>query len=67
MAYTFDKFRPYLVLSTTIGLTDHSTLKYLFTKQDAKPRLIRWVLLFQEFDIEIHDKKGMDKVAADHL
>jgi hypothetical protein len=26
--------------------------------KDAKPRLIRWILLLQEFDVEIHDKKG---------
>nr|GEZ89383.1 DNA-directed DNA polymerase [Tanacetum cinerariifolium] len=34
----------------------HSALKYLLNKQDAKPRLIRWVLLLQEFDIIIRDK-----------
>ena len=67
MVYAFDKFRPYLVLSKTTVFTDHSAIKYLFTKQDAKPRLIRWVLLLQEFDIEIRDKKGMENVAADHL
>nr|GEU46229.1 reverse transcriptase domain-containing protein [Tanacetum cinerariifolium] len=48
-----------------------SCLSYLDTmlqsKQDAKPRLIRWVLLLQEFDIIIHDKKGMENLAADHL
>ena len=38
--------------------TDHAALKYLLTKKDAKPRLIRWVLLLQEFDHEIKDKKG---------
>ncbi|GJT36153.1 reverse transcriptase domain-containing protein [Tanacetum coccineum] len=43
--FSFDKFRPYLILSKTIVYTDHSALKYLFSKQDAKPRLIRWVLL----------------------
>ncbi|GJY20869.1 reverse transcriptase domain-containing protein [Tanacetum coccineum] len=67
VVYAFEKFRSYLVLSKTIVYTDHSALKYLFNKQDAKPRLIRWVLLLQEFTIEIHDKKGAENLAADHL
>ena len=67
VVYTFDKFRPYLVLSKTTVFTDHSAIKYLFAKQDAKPRLIRWVLLLQEFDLTIKDKKGSDNVIADHL
>ncbi|GKD45979.1 reverse transcriptase domain-containing protein, partial [Tanacetum coccineum] len=67
VVFAFDKFRQYLVLSKTIVFTDHSVLRYLFTKQDAKPRLIRWILLLQEFDIEIHDKKGAKNLAADHL
>ncbi|GKE76653.1 reverse transcriptase domain-containing protein, partial [Tanacetum coccineum] len=45
----------------------HSALQYLFTKQDAKPRLIRWILLLQEFDIEIRDKKCAENLAVDHL
>nr|GEV03990.1 reverse transcriptase domain-containing protein [Tanacetum cinerariifolium] len=64
---TFEKFRPYLVLSKSIVYTDHSTLKYLRSKQDAKPSLIRWVFLLQEFDIIIRDKKGTKNLAADHL
>ncbi|GJW38531.1 reverse transcriptase domain-containing protein [Tanacetum coccineum] len=67
VVFSFDKFRPYLVLSKTIVYTDHSALKYLFNKQDAKPRLIRWVLLLQGFDIEIKDKRGAENLVADHL
>ncbi|GKC71319.1 reverse transcriptase domain-containing protein [Tanacetum coccineum] len=57
VVYAFEKFWPYLVLSKTIVYTDHSTLKYLLAKQDAKPRLLWWILLLQEFDVIIRDKK----------
>nr|GEU51942.1 reverse transcriptase domain-containing protein [Tanacetum cinerariifolium]GEV15181.1 reverse transcriptase domain-containing protein [Tanacetum cinerariifolium] len=50
-----------------IVYTDHSALKYLLSKQDAKLRLLWWVLLLQEFDIIIRDKKGLENLAADHL
>ncbi|GJV63249.1 reverse transcriptase domain-containing protein [Tanacetum coccineum] len=66
VVYAFEKFQPYLVLSKSIVYTDH-TLKYLMNKQDAKPRLLRWVLLLQEFDITIRDKKRSENLAADHL
>nr|GEV45170.1 reverse transcriptase domain-containing protein [Tanacetum cinerariifolium] len=67
VVYVFEKFQPYLVLSKSIVYTDHSALKYLLNKQDAKQWLLRWVLLLQEFDITILDKKGSENLAADHL
>ncbi|CAM8880537.1 unnamed protein product [Rhodiola kirilowii] len=67
VVYAFEKFRPYLAGSKTIVYTDHAAIKYLMTKKDAKPRLIRWILLLQKFTIEIKDKKGVENVVADHL
>ena len=67
MVYALDKFRAYLIGSDIIIFIDHSALKYLLTKQNAKAKLIRWVLLLQEFNLQIRDKKGVENVVADHL
>ncbi|CAN6695167.1 unnamed protein product [Malus baccata var. baccata] len=67
VVFALDKFRSYLIGTKVIVFTDHAALKYLFTKKEAKPRLICWMLLLQEFDIEIRDKKGCENVVADHL
>ena len=67
IVFTLEKFRPYLVGSRVVIFTDHAAIKHLLTKADSKPRLIRWVLLIQEFDIVIKDKKGSENVVADHL
>ena len=67
VVYALDKFRAYLVGADIVIFTDHYALKYLLTKQNAKARLIRWVLLPQEFNLQIKDKKEVENVVADHL
>nr|GFA20249.1 reverse transcriptase domain-containing protein [Tanacetum cinerariifolium] len=67
VVYAFEKFRSYLIMNKSIVHTDHSALKYLFAKKDVKARLLRWVLLLQEFDFKVLDTKGADNLAADHL
>jgi hypothetical protein len=67
VVFAFEKLRSYIVISKVIVYTDHAAIKYLLSKKDAKPRLIRWILLLQEFDMEIRGKKRSNNVVADHL
>nr|GEU55058.1 reverse transcriptase domain-containing protein [Tanacetum cinerariifolium] len=67
VVYAFEKFRSYLIMNKSIVYTDHSALKYLFAKKDSKARLLRWVLLLQEFTFKVIDTKGAKNLAADHL
>ena len=67
IVFACEKFRFYILGSHVIIHIDHATIKYLMVKKDAKPILIRWVLLLQEFGLEIKDKKGSDNVIVDHL
>ncbi|RDX96124.1 Retrovirus-related Pol polyprotein from transposon 17.6, partial [Mucuna pruriens] len=67
IVFALDKFRPYLLGSKIIVFSDHAALRYLLKKPDAKPRLIWWMLLLQEFNIEVRDKKGAENSIAYHL
>ena len=67
IVFAFEKLWPHLIGNKVIVHTDDSTIKYLMTKKDAKPRLLWLVLLLQEFDLEIKDRKGKKNLVADHL
>ncbi|CAM8917246.1 unnamed protein product [Rhodiola kirilowii] len=67
VVFALEKFRPYLLGAKVIVYSDHAAIRYLMKKKEAKPRLIRWILLLQEFDVEIRDKKGIENTVADHL
>nr|GEX10219.1 transposon Ty3-I Gag-Pol polyprotein [Tanacetum cinerariifolium] len=67
VVYAFEKFRSYLIMNKSRVYTDHSALKYLFTKKYDKARLLCWILLLQEFDFKVVDTKGAENYAADHL
>nr|GEU59083.1 reverse transcriptase domain-containing protein [Tanacetum cinerariifolium] len=67
LVYTFEKFQSYLIMNKSIVYTYHSALKFLFAKKNSKARLLRWVLLLQEFTFKVIDTKGAENLVADHL
>ena len=67
VVFALDKFKNYLLGTSIVIFTNHSTLKYLLNKKNAKVRLIRWILLLQEFNIQIKDKQRVENVIVDHL
>nr|GEV64704.1 reverse transcriptase domain-containing protein [Tanacetum cinerariifolium] len=67
VVYAFENFQSYLIINKSIVYTDHFALKYLFSKKDSKARLLRWVLLLQEFTFKVIDTKGAENLNTDHL
>jgi hypothetical protein len=67
VVFACEKFRSYLVSSPVVVFSDYAALKYLLSKKDSKARLVWWILLLQEFDNAIKDKKGTENVVVDHL
>nr|GFC72013.1 transposon Ty3-I Gag-Pol polyprotein [Tanacetum cinerariifolium] len=67
VVYAFEKFRSYLIMNKSIVYTNHSALKYLFAKKDTKARLLRWILLLQEFDFKVIDTRGAKNYVVDYL
>ena len=67
IVFALDKFRSCVLGSKVIVYSDHAALKYLLAKKESKPRLIRWILLLQEFDMKIKDRKRVENPVADHL
>ena len=67
IVFAFEKFRPIASIRKVIIFTNHIAIKYLLEKKEGKPRLIRWVLLLEKFDLEIKDKKKAKNFVVDHL
>ena len=67
IVFALENFRSYLLGTKVIVYSDHAAIHYLMTKKEAKPRLIRWILLLSEFDLEVKDKRGIENCVADHL
>ena len=65
--FALEKFRSYVLGSKIIIFSDLFALKFLLTKKESKERLIRWILLLQEFDLEIKDRSGKENAVVDHL
>ncbi|XP_074291769.1 uncharacterized protein LOC141618565 [Silene latifolia] len=67
VVFALEKFRSYILGAKVIIFTDHAALRHLVSKKESKPRLMRWVLLLSEFDVELKDKKGFTNTVVDHL
>ena len=67
VVFSLEKFLSYFLGTRVIVHTYHSALRYFMEKKDAKPRFNRWVLLLQEFDFEVKDRKETENHVIDHL
>ena len=67
VVFVLDKFWLYLLESKVLVYSNHTALRYLLFKKDTKPRLNKWILLLQAFDLEIWEMKGSKNMVADHI
>ena len=67
IVHALNKFRHYFIGYQTFVHTNHATIKYLMKKSDVNARIIRWLLLLQQFDLTIVDKPGKENGVADFL
>ena len=67
VVFILEKFWSHLLGSKVLVYSDHTALRHLLSKKDTKPKLIRWILFLQKFDLEILDKKGSENTIADHI
>ena len=67
VVFALDKFKNYLSGTSIVTFADYSALKYVLNKKDVKTRLIIWIILLQEFNMQIKDKQGVENLVVDHL
>lgn len=67
VVFILEKFCSYIISSEVVVFTDHVSLRYLMTKKESKPQLLRWIMLLQEFNLQIKDQRGSENSIADHL
>ena len=67
VVFSFEKFHSYSLSTRVIVRTNYSALRYLMSKKNEKRRGIPWVLLLQEFNFEVKDRKGMENQVVNHL
>lgn len=67
VVHAISKFRHYITSYENFVHTDHSAIIFFMNKPITNGRITRWLLLLQEFNINLIDRPGRDNLAADFL